>query len=172
MSINAPASPVPLPPDPRCPGSGPGDARVRIRRVHEDGCTSRVTVTRPGPGRHARPSPRKRSAHPRHRARRAHRCPTPGSPRHRRDPAAATRPARHGPRTASVSPAPSTSAKPPSANSSVVTHTPSAPSCATPSRTYTTPGGTNAPPNALPPNAPPPLSQPAAPSQFLGDTSS
>ena len=44
MSINAPASPVPLPPDPRCPGSGPGDARVRIRRVHEDGCTSRVTV--------------------------------------------------------------------------------------------------------------------------------
>ena len=44
MSINAPASPVPLPPDPRCPGSGPGDARVRIRRVHQDGCTSRVTL--------------------------------------------------------------------------------------------------------------------------------
>jgi hypothetical protein len=44
MSINTPASPVPLPPDPRRPGTGPGDARVRIGRLHQDGSSSRVTL--------------------------------------------------------------------------------------------------------------------------------
>jgi hypothetical protein len=42
MSINTPASPVPLPTDPPRPGTGPGDAR--IRRLRQDGRTSCAIV--------------------------------------------------------------------------------------------------------------------------------
>jgi hypothetical protein len=35
MSINASASPVPLPTDPHRPRTDPGDTRVRVRRLHQ-----------------------------------------------------------------------------------------------------------------------------------------
>ena len=44
MSINTPASPAPLPRDPRRPGTGPGDTRVRIGHLHQDAGTSRAIV--------------------------------------------------------------------------------------------------------------------------------
>ncbi len=49
MSINTPASPGPLPADPPYPGTSPGDARIRIRRLHYDGSTSRALAVGPGP---------------------------------------------------------------------------------------------------------------------------
>ena len=49
MSINTPAPPGPLPADPPYPGTGPGDARIRIRRLHDDGSTNRVLVVGPDP---------------------------------------------------------------------------------------------------------------------------
>jgi hypothetical protein len=42
MSINTPASTVPLPADPRHSGTGPGDAL--ISRLHQDGSTSRAIL--------------------------------------------------------------------------------------------------------------------------------
>ena len=41
MSINTPASPGPLPADPPHPGTGPGEAPIRIRHPHQGGSTSR-----------------------------------------------------------------------------------------------------------------------------------
>jgi hypothetical protein len=48
MSINTPAPPGPLPADPPDPGTSPGDARIRIRRLR-DGSTNRALVTGPDP---------------------------------------------------------------------------------------------------------------------------
>ena len=50
MSINTPAPRGPLPADLPDPGTGPGDARIRIRRLHhDDGSTSRALVVGPDP---------------------------------------------------------------------------------------------------------------------------
>ena len=67
-----------------------------------------------------------------------------------------------------ASPALSAPARRPSRSSSAATPAPSARSCATPSPTCTTRGGTSAPPNAPAPNAAPPPSPAAAPSPGTG----
>ncbi len=48
MSINPPASPVPIPADPPDPATGPGSARAHVRRLRRDGSTYRAIATAAG----------------------------------------------------------------------------------------------------------------------------
>ena len=172
-------NPRPLPPAGQAaaassdPGAVPGDVRDQIRRLQDDGGSYRAIAAAAGlapatvhglrSGRR-QPTPATEQSpvqgHQQHPAPRPH--------RRRRLPAAAARPARHGPRLRPHRPRPGRPRDDHPRASSAATPQPSAPGSATRSPTCTTPGGTSAPPNAPASSTARPPPPAAAPSPATG----